>query len=133
MVGAAPNRAVIQRAATWDEAKVPETDYSMRQPGGGDILTFIMDTKVGKAKQILFYYQPLSLRLNYCYVTKQQFNIGACRISNILRELLMFCPQVYKMQALTVCWKASTSLNVNIDKMDQYLITLNSFNFCPIL
>ena len=30
MVGAAPKRAVIQQAATWDEAKVPETDFSMR-------------------------------------------------------------------------------------------------------
>lgn len=57
MDGAAPNRAAIKRATTWPEAKVPGTDFSIRQPGGKETLTFIMDIKVSKAKQIPFYYQ----------------------------------------------------------------------------
>ena len=44
--GAAPNRAAIKRAMTWNHAVVKDTEFSLHQPGQKEIITFIMDIKV---------------------------------------------------------------------------------------
>ena len=44
--GAAPNRAAIKRAMSWKNARVFGKEYTLKQPGKAEFLTFIMDIKV---------------------------------------------------------------------------------------